>query len=272
MRENRVARLLCVDGNGGRLAGVLSLADIADRMPKLAAGTVRELSRRDRDQRHQNTSSLDAGSSQMANRTTHRSGAHRKGSCKSAARKQAPIGEEWLRDFLSEMLAVEMGGVELYEKALSELEHSEFEDQLTELLHQTEFHVEVCTEMLAAARADVDSRSPGPQGADHKAHGLISTVVPDELRDLNNIENLVLAETKDNWNWEMLASVEKKIGDPELKSIVSRAVREIRKQETSHLNWNQRTLTMLAMEAAMKGPAHEHEETEATERADLGRD
>jgi Domain of unknown function (DUF892) len=205
----------------------------------------------------------------MANRTTHRNGAHRKGSRKSAARRQAPIREEWLRDFLSEMLAVEMGGVKLYEKSLSQLEHSEFEDQLTEFLHQTEFHVEVCTEMLAAAGADVDYRSPGAQAAAHKAQGLISTEVPDELRDLNNIENLVLAETKDHWNWETLASVEQKIDDPELKSIVSRAVREIRKQETSHLNWNERTLTTLALEAAMKGPAHEHEETEGAEGAEV---
>lgn len=46
MRENRVARLLCVDENG-RLAGVLSLSDIAAKMPELAAEILRELSQRD---------------------------------------------------------------------------------------------------------------------------------------------------------------------------------------------------------------------------------
>ena len=44
--ENRIARLLCVEDNG-RLAGILSLSDIAERMPALAADTLRELSRRD---------------------------------------------------------------------------------------------------------------------------------------------------------------------------------------------------------------------------------
>ena len=46
MRDNRVARVLCVDDKG-KLVGVLSLSDIASRMPKLAAETLRELSRRD---------------------------------------------------------------------------------------------------------------------------------------------------------------------------------------------------------------------------------
>ena len=46
MRENRIARVLCVDENG-RLAGVLSLSDLASEMPELAAQTLRELSLRD---------------------------------------------------------------------------------------------------------------------------------------------------------------------------------------------------------------------------------
>jgi hypothetical protein len=50
--------------------------------------------------------------------------------------------------------------------------------------------------------------------------------------------------------------------------MVPRAVREVRAQEKTHLHWNERTLTTLAMEAAMKGPAVV--ETEATEHTDLG--
>src|SRR5215472_16431698 len=139
--------------------------------------------------------------------------------------RQKSVRAQWLRDFLSEMLTVEIGGVQLYEKALSELSHSEFEDKLTDFLHQTEYHVELCTEMLKSAGGDVDHRSAGAEAADHKAEGLLSTAVPDELRDLNNIENLVLAETKDHWNWEMLAAVEKKVDDAELKSMIEKAVR-----------------------------------------------
>ena len=95
-----------------------------------------------------------------------------------------PVGEEWLKDFLSEMLAVEKGGVKLYEKALRELEHPELEQRLSDFLRQTERHVELCTEMLEAAAGDPNYQSPGAEAADHKAEGLLSTQVPAELTDL----------------------------------------------------------------------------------------
>jgi len=209
----------------------------------------------------------------MPKRNTHNGTSHKSGNRKSrsSSRARQIVNAEWLRDFLSEMLAVEKGGVKLYEKALNELTHNEFENELTEFLHQTEYHVEVCTEMLKAAGGDEDYMSPGAEAADHKAEGLISTTVPAELRDLNNIENLVLAETKDHWNWEMLASVEKKISDADLKRTVSQAVREVRKQEQKHLDWNERTLTTLATEAATQGPSAEME-TEGTEREAMERE
>jgi rubrerythrin len=204
----------------------------------------------------------------MAKTKTHHNGAHHDGLPRSRGQsrgRRIPVSAEWMRDFLSEMLAVEKGGVKLYEKARNELKHREFEEQLTEFLHQTEYHVELCTELLKAAGGDEDYRSAGAEAADHKAEGLISTEVPAEMRDLNNIENLVLAETKDHWNWEMLGSVEKKIEDAELKGMVAKAVREVRRQEKTHLDWNERTLTTLAMEAAMQGLSHEAEEGEAME-------
>jgi rubrerythrin len=209
------------------------------------------------------------GVSQMA--TTHRNGARQSWSSRALQRKkQMAVGDEWLKDFLSEMLAVEKGGVKLYEKALSELEHSEFEQKLTDFLRQTERHVELCTEMLEAAAGDANYQSPGAEAVDHKAEGLLSTEVPAELTDSNNIENLVLAETKDHWNWEMLALVAPRIGDPELKRMASKAIREVRKQEQVHVNWNQQTLTKLAMEIATQAPERETaEEAESMEKQGL---
>src|SRR3984957_19361600 len=164
--------------------------------------------------------------SQMARETrTHGNGSHKshngrtsrgngmsRSTSGSRGRRGSEVSVEWLRDFLSEMLAVEKGGVKLYERALSDLEHSELEDKLTEFLKQTHRHVELCASMLEAACGNPDYMSPGAQAADHKANGLITAEVPPKMLDLNNIENLVLAETKDHWNWEMLASIAPKIG------------------------------------------------------------
>jgi rubrerythrin len=184
----------------------------------------------------------------------------------SRSRKRPMVSGEWLRNFLSEMLAVELGGVKLYEKALSELEHPELEDKLSEFLQQTHRHVELCASMLEAVGEGPSYRSPGAQAAEHKAEGLISTEVPSEMLDLNNIENLVLAETKDHWNWEMLASIAPKIGDPELKRVATKAISEVRRQEKTHLDWNEKTLSKLAMESAMHAPATEVSESEDGDR------
>jgi hypothetical protein len=85
------------------------------------------------------------------------------------------------------------------------------------------------------AYRELSRPAEGAQAAQHKA---ISTSVPAEMMDPNNIENLVLAETKDHWNWETLAAVAPRIGDSELKRMARKAVSEVRKQEKTHLNSN----------------------------------
>lgn len=185
---------------------------------------------------------------------------------RARSRSRAPqLSQEWLKHFFSEMLAVEHGGIELYEKALEELTHDDLRSKLDQFHEQTQRHVELCEELLHAAGGNEDEMSPAAEAAEHKAQGLLSADVPDELKDINNIENLVLAETKDHWNWELLGSLMEKIEERELKKLVNRAVREVRKQENDHLSWNQKMLTRLATEAAYQQPGMEEGEAESDE-------
>jgi rubrerythrin len=167
------------------------------------------------------------------------------------------------------MLAVERGGVELYDRALEELAHDDLRSKLEQFHEQTERHVELCQEMLNAAGANEEEMSPAAEAAEHKAQGLLSAEVPEHMKDINNIENLVLAETKDHWNWELLGSLMDKIEERELKKVVSRAVREVRRQENDHLTWNQKMLTRLATEAARQ-PAEMEEGEEGEDEEEAG--
>jgi rubrerythrin len=207
---------------------------------------------------------------------THSNGrptARKRPSRPSRSRSRAPLNHEWLNQFLSEMLAVEQGGVELYDRALEELGHDDLRPKL-ELFHeQTQRHVELCKEMLNAAGGDESEMSPGAEAAEHKAQGLLSAEVPPELKDINNLENLVLAETKDHWNWELLGSLMDRIEERDLKKVVSRAVREVRRQENDHLTWSQKMLTRLGTEAAQRQPGMEEgEESEEEQQAGDDRD
>lgn len=171
--------------------------------------------------------------------------------------RTARVNPEWLKNFFAEMLAVERGGIQLYEKALENLSHEELRSKLEHFHQETERHVELCEQLLDAAGGDETSLGPGAEAAEHKAQGLLTAEVPEEMADINNIENLVLAETKDNWNWEMLGSLIDKLENGNLKKMASRAVREVRKQESNHLAWNQKTLTQLALEAAQRNEEEE---------------
>jgi rubrerythrin len=157
------------------------------------------------------------------------------------------------------MLAVEHGGVDLYDRALEELQHEDLRPRLEQYHEQTRRHVELCGEMLNAAGGNQDEMSPAAAAVEHKAQGLLSAEVPEELKDINNLENLVLAETKDHWNWELLGSLMDNIEERDLKKVVSRAVRQVRRHENDHLNWTQKMLTTLTTEAAQHPPeAAEH--------------
>jgi hypothetical protein len=63
----------------------------------------------------------------------------------------------------------------------------------------------------------------------------------------------------------MLGSVMDQIEERELKRTVSRAVREVRKQENDHVTWTQKMLTRLATEAAHQMPEEDDEEEEEEE-------
>ena len=77
----------------------------------------------------------------------------------------------------------------------------------------------------------------------------------------------MLAETKDHWNWEMLASVAARISNSELKRIARKAIGEVREQEKMYLNWNEQTLSKLAMESAIHPPTGKMNDNEQDAQA-----
>ena len=178
------------------------------------------------------------------------------------------LSPEWVKNFFAEMLAVERGGIQLYQRALDELAHENLRSKLEDFHRETERHVELCEQLVEAAGGDEGTTSPGAEAAQHKAEGLLTAEVPENMADVNNIENLVLAETKDHWNWETLGSLMGKLENGELKKLATRAVREVRRQETDHVAWAQKTLTQLALEAAQQTDQMDEERSADDEARD----
>lgn len=218
-----------------------------------------------RNGRARSAASNNSRNSSKSAKSRSRSTSSRGRNSTSGAGSRIELDSSKVLEFLSQMLAVEKGGVMLYEKALEELSHDELRDDLEEFLEQTRRHVELCEEMLEQAGGSAQENAPAAQAAEEKANGLISVEVPQEMADFNNIENLVLAETKDNWNWEMLSEMSKSIKDRELRSAISRAVKEVTKQERRHVDWNTSTLSELGREMLQQKAQEGDEEEEEME-------
>jgi rubrerythrin len=161
-----------------------------------------------------------------------------------------------LHDLLSEFLAVEMGGLALYEKALELVSDTEVRNKFRQFLKQTINHQKILIDVIRKLGGNPSMQSPGAKVAAAKAQGLLRTMgragLPKDAAQLNVIENIVLAETKDHADWELLGKIARQTTDSHLREVLGQAVETVEQEEDEHLNWTRQKLGELHMEALTK--------------------
>ena len=163
----------------------------------------------------------------------------------------AEINNSQMMNMLSEFLTVEQGGEELYEKALTLVFDPEVKSKFKEYLEQTRNHQKVLTNVIKRLGGNPKMQSPTAKLAEEKAQSLLKSMsksgLSKEQRQLNAIENIVLAETKDHADWELLGKIARQTNDGELRDVLMPAVKEVEDQEDEHLNWPRTKMAELAM-------------------------
>jgi rubrerythrin len=164
----------------------------------------------------------------------------------------ANINRSLLMDKLSEFLAVEKGGVKLYEVAIQKIRNPDVLNRFREFHQQTRKHVDILTRVITALGGDPLRMSSGARAAEEKAQGLLKTMtVSDGMRpddaEINAIENIVIAETKDHADWQLLSHLAVRSSDPELRKILKPAVDEVEPEEDQHLNWTSEQMAQLSL-------------------------
>ncbi len=155
-------------------------------------------------------------------------------------------------DKLSEFLTVERGGVKLYEAAIKLVRNREVKDKFREFHKQTMRHEEILTGIIRKLGGKPAYKSIGAKLAEAKANALLKTMTntmgktPAEA-ELNAIENIVIAETKDHADWELLGHIAHRSEDSKLSQLLKPAVVEVEDQEDEHLHWSQKKLGELAL-------------------------
>ena len=145
-----------------------------------------------------------------------------------------------LKELLLQSLEHERGGVKIYETALKCTRNEDLAEEWTKYLEQTRNHVRVLTQVCEKLGLDPKEQTPGAKILHKMGASLVSAMEearsagdPDAAQIVAS-ECVVLAETKDHLDWELIGVAAKKLKADEAKAL-KEAYEEIEDQEDEHL-------------------------------------
>ena len=153
--------------------------------------------------------------------------------------KRAYDGNQ-LNELLYQALETEIGGIQVYETALECAVNDDLRKEWQEYLEQTRTHRRVLLSVFESLGLDPATQTPGRQVVAHLGASLVQAMrmaleAGDPVgAELVAGECVVLAETKDHLNWELIGHVAKNGQGPETK-VLMQAFEAVEQDEDHHL-------------------------------------
>jgi len=150
---------------------------------------------------------------------------------------------EQRNELLYQALETELGGVQIYTTAVSCAVNEDLKKEWQEYLEQTKNHVQVVRTLFESVGLDPETETPGRQVVRHIGESLVKAMKmaksdgQPEAAQLVAAECVVLAETKDHLNWELIGQVAKKATGKEGKAL-KEAHEKVHPEEDPHLYHN----------------------------------
>jgi hypothetical protein len=179
------------------------------------------------------------------------------------------MNTEHLHQLLYEALETEMGGVQVYQTALRCVQHEELQKEWQEYLEQTQKHERLLREVFEKIGLDPEAQTPGREVVHHLGQSLVKAMEmalaggnPDAAQ-IVAAECVVLAETKDHLNWELMGMAAQKLRDATGKALKA-AHDEVEEEEDEHLyhsaGWGRELwIQALGMPAVLPPPEEQKE-------------
>ena len=145
-----------------------------------------------------------------------------------------------LRELLLQSLEHERGGVLVYQTALECVVNKDLREEWEKYLDQTENHVEILTNVCEALGLDPDEMTPGRKVVQHTGKSLVLAMKmalgagDRAAAELVACECVVLAETKDHADWELIGQCAKEL-DGEEADVLRDAYEQVEDEEDEHL-------------------------------------
>lgn len=151
-----------------------------------------------------------------------------------------PIIKKQLHELLFQALETERGGTKIYKTALSCVLNEELKGEWEEYLEQTRTHEQVLLKVFEELGLNPDTVTPGREVVAHLGDSLVTAMEMAKAKgsaadaQLVAGECVVLAETKDLQNWDLIGHLAEH-GQGEETRALSTAFEAVGKEEEHHL-------------------------------------
>ncbi len=145
-----------------------------------------------------------------------------------------------IHELLYQALETEAGGIEIYKAAISCATNKDLREEWESYLEETQTHHEVLMNVFEELGLDPATRTPGREVVSHLGESLLAAIKlakssgDAEAAQLVAAECVVLAETKDHSNWELIGLLAEKLPAKEAK-ILAQAYEAVNEDEEHHL-------------------------------------
>jgi rubrerythrin len=172
--------------------------------------------------------------------------------------------QDQVKELLLQSLEHERGGVQVYESAIECALNDDLKEEWEKYLEQTRNHVRILERVFQELGLDSEEASPGRSVVKQLGAALVQAMRSalqagkPEAAELVACECVVLAETKDHADWELITKAAEKSTGKEKKSLQA-AADEVEEQEDEHLyhskGWcRELWLQSLGMKAVLPPP------------------
>ncbi|HEU4812914.1 MAG TPA: ferritin-like domain-containing protein [Xanthomonadaceae bacterium] len=154
--------------------------------------------------------------------------------------KKSEFDAAQVNELLYQALETEIGGVQVYETALRCAVNDDLRKEWNEYLDETRRHVQVLTRVFETLGMDTDTMTPGRKVVKHQGESLVEAMEmalsagDPTAAELVACECVVLAETKDHSNWELIGVVGEK-GQGDTAKVLKAAYDSVEQDEDHHL-------------------------------------
>ncbi len=174
------------------------------------------------------------------------------------------LDNKQLEELLLQSLEHERGGVKVYETALKAAINDDLRKEWTEYLSQTRKHVQILEGVLRELEIEAERQTPGREIVRSLGQSLVEAMTKAQqagnpaAAQLVACECVVIAETKDHMDWELLGKCAAKLQGKQ-RQVLEGACEIVEDEEDEHLyhstGWTRELwLESLGLEAVLPPP------------------